>query len=490
MKFGMKFGMKKDRALETAESAIKAMGDLRAPVQMTSGRLWRWVHCGLWVLGDALALAIAWRVAGYLNQFYSPLPPQLDWGMVLGLPGIFWGFAVSVWVAFLWGRLYSATGAADYVRAGKLVSLMYVLGLVAQYFYDPKLAPPRSLVWSAWVGSVIGVIVFRMVTNGILRQIEQRRSPIAVYVIATAARLPKLGRSLARQRRYRLVGAALSSMASSRAIADGIVRSGAQEVLAEGLPQTELASQLYWQLRRSGITLRLIPSSVETLHRRGVPEIFAGMPTLRLEPPLLSGWDYRVKRAIDLVGSGFGLALLFPLLVVIAILIKFDSSGPVFFRQARVGLNGRSFRIWKFRTMTVNAGELQSQLELQNQTQDGIMFKVKADPRVTRLGIMLRRSSLDELPQLINVLLGQMSLVGPRPLPLRDVERFEEWHHVRHQVLPGMTGLWQISGRSEIDEFNDAARLDLYYIDHWSLNLDLEILMQTIAMVMWGRGAF
>ena len=118
------------------------------------------------------------------------------------------------------------------------------------------------------------------------------------------------------------------------------------------------------------------------------------------------------------------------------------------------------------------------------------MFKVKTDPRVTTVGLMLRRSSLDELPQLLNVWLGQMSLVGPRPLPLRDVERFEAWHHVRHQVLPGMTGLWQISGRSEIDEFDDAARLDLYYIDHWSLNLDAEILMQTIAMVLRGRGAF
>ena len=140
--------------------------------------------------------------------------------------------------------------------------------------------------------------------------------------------------------------------------------------------------------------------------------------------------------------------------------------------------------------MRVDATDLQSQLETKNQSRDGIMFKVKADPRVTKFGAMLRRSSLDELPQLLNVWLGQMSLVGPRPLPLRDVERFEEWHHVRHQVLPGMTGLWQISGRSEIDEFDDAARLDLYYIDHWSLNLDVEILMQTIAMVLQGRGAF
>ena len=469
---------------------MKHVGDLRAPLRVGTRRGERWAECLLWVLGDGLALGLAWRWAGYVNQFYSPLPPQLDWGMVLGLPGIFWGFAFAVWVMFLSGRLYSPVQARDYLRSGRLVSVVYVLGLVAQYFYDPKLALPRSLVWSAWVGSVVGVMVFRVVSNGILAQARKRRSPIEVYVIASARRLPKLGRSLALQRRYRVVGAALSSMAASRAVTSAIVRSGAQEVLAEGLPQTELASQLYWQLRKSGITLRLIPSSVETLHRRGIPEIFAGMPTLRLEPPLLSGWDYRVKRGIDLVGSGVGLVVLMPLLVGIAIAIQLDSPGGVFFRQARVGLNGSAFRIWKFRTMNVNATDLQSQLETQNQTRDGIMFKVKTDPRVTKFGLMLRRSSLDELPQLLNVWLGQMSLVGPRPLPLRDVERFEEWHHVRHQVLPGMTGLWQISGRSEIDEFDDAARLDLYYIDHWSLNLDVEILMQTIAIVLRGRGAF
>ncbi len=469
---------------------MKHVGDLRAPLRVGTRRGERWAECLLWVLGDGLALGLAWRWAGYVNQFYSPLPPQLDWGMVLGLPGIFWGFAFAVWVMFLSGQLYSPVQARDYLRSGRLVSVVYVLGLVAQYFYDPKLALPRSLVWSAWVGSVVGVMVFRVVSNGILAQTRKRRSPIEVYVIASASRLPKLGRSLALQRRYRVVGAALSSMAASRAVTSAIVRSGAQEVLAEGLPQTELASQLYWQLRKSGITLRLIPSSVETLHRRGIPEIFAGMPTLRLEPPLLSGWDYRVKRGIDLVGSGVGLVVLMPLLVGIAIAIQLDSPGGVFFRQVRVGLNGSAFRIWKFRTMRVNAPNLQSQLETQNESRDGIMFKVKSDPRVTKFGLMLRRSSLDELPQLLNVWLGQMSLVGPRPLPLRDVERFEEWHHVRHQVLPGMTGLWQISGRSEIDEFDDAARLDLYYIDHWSLNLDVEILMQTIAIVLRGRGAF
>ena len=140
--------------------------------------------------------------------------------------------------------------------------------------------------------------------------------------------------------------------------------------------------------------------------------------------------------------------------------------------------------------MTVDAQQQQACLEQHNQSADGIMFKLRYDPRVTPVGRFLRRSSLDELPQLFNVLLGQMSLVGPRPLPLRDIAQFEPWHHIRHQVLPGITGLWQVSGRSDIETFDDAARLDLHYIDNWSLNLDLEIMVATLRIVLTGLGAY
>lgn len=147
--------------------------------------------------------------------------------------------------------------------------------------------------------------------------------------------------------------------------------------------------------------------------------------------------------------------------------------------------------MWKFRTMVVNAEHQQAKLELQNQNPDGVMFKIKDDPRIIRVGHFLRHSSIDELPQLFNVMSGQMSLVGPRPLPIRDVERFEEWHHIRHQVLPGITGLWQISGRADLcEDFNDVVRLDLYYIDNWSLNLDLTILIETIRIVIFRQGAY
>ncbi|WP_392407317.1 sugar transferase [Chlorogloeopsis fritschii PCC 9212] len=165
-------------------------------------------------------------------------------------------------------------------------------------------------------------------------------------------------------------------------------------------------------------------------------------------------------------------------------------SWPIFFRQERIGLHGRKFKIWKFRTMVANAEKLQASLEAKNEIKDGVLFKMKDDPRVTQIGKFLRLYSLDELPQLFNVFLGEMSLVGPRPLPRRDVEKFTSHHFVRQEVLPGITGLWQVSGRSNIDNFEDAVKLDITYIENWSLWLNLTILLKTVKVVVQKTGAY
>ena len=473
------------------EKTRKLILDIRAPHKYKllhiDGKHWGSIL--LFLLGDILALASAWQVAKNFNQFYSPLPPQYIWWSWFGLPSIFWLFAALILIFFAYGGLYSSY-RQNYLRAGQLISWVYLFSLVLNYFYDPKLDLPRSLFFVVWCSSVATVMGGRLLITLILRQFNLAQRKVAVFIIAPALDIQKLVKVLSKHPYYQIVGAALANTANTPTTLQTILDSGATEVLAEDLPETKLASTLYWQLRRYGIALRLIPSSVKMLYRRGVPEIWGGIPTLRVETSLLVGWDYRFKRCLDFFCTSIGIIILAPVFLGIAIAIKLSSPGSVFFRQARIGLHGKAFQIWKFRTMIPDAEGIQGTLEAQNQTADGIMFKIKRDPRITPIGHFLRRTSLDELPQLFNVLLGQMSLVGPRPLPIRDVQRFESWHHIRHQVLPGITGLWQISGRSEIESFDDAARLDLYYIDNWSLNLDLDISLETVRIVLFGKGAY
>jgi lipopolysaccharide/colanic/teichoic acid biosynthesis glycosyltransferase len=212
------------------------------------------------------------------------------------------------------------------------------------------------------------------------------------------------------------------------------------------------------------------------------------MPLFELRPPAFVGVDWAVKRAFDLSVSAAVVLAGLPLWLAIAAAIKLDSRGPVLYRDRRIGLNEREFAMLKFRTMREGADRLQEQLEGRNEA-DGPLFKIREDPRVTRVGAFLRRFSLDEIPQVLNVLRGQMSLVGPRPLPVRDFERLEDWHRKRYLVLPGMTGLWQIAGRSELS-FDDLVRLDFYYLENWSLRLDVTVLMKTIPAVLRARGAY
>ncbi|AFZ35138.1 exopolysaccharide biosynthesis polyprenyl glycosylphosphotransferase [Stanieria cyanosphaera PCC 7437] len=465
--------------------------DLRAPRRLQLSNLTNpQVQRLIWILlGDILALAGAWRIAHYFNHFYSPIPTDLIWWNWWGVPSVFWIFTGLTIVLFSYGGLYN-NYSQNYVRIGQLISSVYLLSLVLIYFYDPKLDPPRSLFFTAWFCSIVLVIGWRMSISLLVRQFLVNKRQISVFIIAPALKLPKLAQIIEKRSAYQVVGAALASCAHTQTTLQTIINSGATEVLAEDLPQTKLASTLYWKLRHYGIALRLIPSSVEVLHRRGISEICAGIPTLRVEAPLLVGWDYRLKRWLDIFCAAIALIILAPLLISIAVTIKLSSPGDVFFRQERIGLHGKVFQMWKFRTMVTNAEMMQTILEAQNQTKDGIMFKIKQDPRIISIGHFLRRTSFDELPQLFNVLLGQMSLVGPRPLPLRDVARMKSWHQIRHQVLPGITGLWQISGRSDLNDFDEAARLDLYYIDNWSLNLDLDILLETVRIVLFGKGAY
>ncbi len=202
----------------------------------------------------------------------------------------------------------------------------------------------------------------------------------------------------------------------------------------------------------------------------------------------MHGWPVVVKRTLDFCLSYVLLVLLSPLFVVVGLLIKVTSQGPLFFSQERVGLNKRKFRLYKFRTMIAEAEQKLSEVEHLNEV-SGPVFKIKDDPRLTTIGKFLRKTSIDELPQLFNVLKGDMSLVGPRPLPVRDVDGFgKDWQRRRFSVRPGITCLWQVNGRSDIP-FENWMELDIQYIDQWSLWLDVKILAQTIPAVLRGSGA-
>ena len=260
-------------------------------------------------------------------------------------------------------------------------------------------------------------------------------------------------------------------------------------IIADPFFPQDQAVVLVDRCHRGGVHLRVAPTTMEIL-RADEAEFVPGetLPLFEIKPPVFEGAAFAVKRLFDLVVAVLLLVLLSPLLLAIALLVKLTSRGPVFFLSPRPGLGGEPFDCIKFRTMITGADALQEELEEHNEA-DGAIFKIKQDPRLTRPGGFLRKWSLDELPQLINVVKGDMSLVGPRPLPHRDYERLEEWHKKRYLVLPGMTGLWQVSGRSEL-EFDDLVRLDFLYIERWSVFFDIVIILRTIPAVARKRGAF
>jgi exopolysaccharide biosynthesis polyprenyl glycosylphosphotransferase len=245
--------------------------------------------------------------------------------------------------------------------------------------------------------------------------------------------------------------------------------------------------ELAWSLEGAGVELLVDPGLVEVAGPRMHIRPLMGFPLLHVEEPHFTGWRRGVKRVSDLVLASVGLVLLAPVLLAIAAVVKLQDGGPVIFRQTRVGRGGQLFTMLKFRSMVTDAETRKADLMSRNEGNGGL-FKLRADPRITRVGRILRDFSLDELPQLFNVLAGSMSLVGPRPHLASELAQMPTAASRRSLVTPGLTGLWQVSGRSNL-EGDDAIRLDLRYVENWSLTLDLQILWKTISAVVAKRGA-
>ena len=463
------------------------------------------------------------RAEGLLPALAAACLLAVDLVVVLG------AFLLAYWVRFIVPDAQAfALGLENYATMGLTVGLITAMLFAVHGLYDPD----RPLAWSARLHAVVSAVSIALVLAVVVSFFlgEQRFSRLwfaagwsiaagglmlwrtvaqSVYItlrdtIAPANRVlivgaNRLGRELASELagRYQVVGYVDNGsdpdgpvdlpLLGSIAQLEQLIQAHAVNEIVIALPDNrrEQVSRIIARGFRRPVQVKFLPDLGDLLPRRLEIDHLGGRPYIGFATAARVSW---LKRATDVVLGSLILLGLTPLLIAIAVAIKLDSPGPVFFRQERVGKHGRRFWIFKFRSMRPDADRLLEALRAQNEA-TGPLFKMRRDPRVTRVGRVLRRLSLDELPQIFNVLKGEMSLVGPRPPVPPEVEQYEDWQHGRLRAIPGMTGLWQVSGRSEVS-FHDMVRLDLHYIRSWSLGMDLEIILRTIPAVLSSRGAY
>jgi exopolysaccharide biosynthesis polyprenyl glycosylphosphotransferase len=273
-------------------------------------------------------------------------------------------------------------------------------------------------------------------------------------------------------------------------VADAVRRSGADTVAVLSCPEIDGATlrQLAWELEKTGTDLYVAPALLDVAGPRTTVRPTAGLTLLHVGHPQLSGPRQILKGLFDRTMAALALILLSPVLMTVALAIRLYDKGPALFKQVRVGKDGELFRVYKFRTMVVDAEARLAELKPTNDL-DGVLFKLRHDPRITAIGRSLRKYSIDEFPQLINVVRGEMSLVGPRPALPSEAAQYADHVHRRLVVRPGITGMWQVNGRSDLS-WEESVRLDLRYVENWSFALDLQILWKTVSVLMHGSGAY
>jgi exopolysaccharide biosynthesis polyprenyl glycosylphosphotransferase len=450
---------------------------------------------------DVGGLASAVYLALVLRNLYYGVRPVL-WGLPWKAEVEWLPFLALVTVLVFWrGGLYASreqrAGAGRVVSSLLLVTVITLAFAVGTGYQHTTF----GLYVTAFVLSVlvIGGLrgAYELVTRDVWRIAGVRRRAV---LLGSGEKLVDLRRALGLGRGgidYEFLGAVTSNgddvgmplLGTVPDLPRVLEQLHPDELIISGVDLgDEQFLDLVEQAHRSGVKVRIAPTTTELLTQRAEYVAGQGVPLFELRPPVFAGLDWATKRLFDIVVSAGIILVAAPVWALIALAVKLDSPGPIFYRDRRVGLAEREFGMFKFRSMYIDAGERQAGLESSNEA-SGPLFKIKDDPRATRVGRFLRRYSIDELPQVLNVARGEMSLVGPRPLPLRDYVQLEDWHRKRYLVLPGMTGLWQVSGRIELT-FDDLVRLDFYYLENWSIWLDISILAKTLPAVLARRGAY
>jgi exopolysaccharide biosynthesis polyprenyl glycosylphosphotransferase len=494
------------RHLDSFEIGVTPTNGVPRSAWIRTRRLSTW-HRGyalLLVLLDAVGAYLASVTAvSQLNQADAGFQDQVVLFRVIA-----YVLLPLAWVVVLWGhgsydRRYLGIGTDEFKRVVRAAITM--AAIVSFLAFVSKTRLSRLSVGTAMVAALLYILMLRYLARRMLYL--ARRSGYATHRMLLLGTLPdtmEVYTAVTRNPAAGMMPVAINLIEgytdapsqrapvpvhAGRDTVALVAEVGADTVAVCGSASAEPGElrRLAWQLEGTGVDLVVAPQLTDIAGPRVHIRPVEGLPLLHVEEPTLSGVAWLVKNAMDRIVAFCGLLLLLPLFGLVAIAVRASDPGPVFFRQPRVGREGKTFRVWKFRTMYIDAEERLASLVDQNES-DGLLFKIRNDPRVFPIGRWLRASSLDELPQLINVLLGEMSLVGPRPLPAEDGDFLGD---VRRRLLvrPGITGLWQVSGRSDLS-WDDAVRLDLYYVDNWSLAFDLTIMWRTVGVVLRTKGAY
>jgi len=454
------------------------------------------------MLADAVAVSTALFLASILRFEILEAAPaaKVDYALITVL-------ATPVWIVLFWlYGLYEPRQVLSPVNEFKQTFHGVIGGTVVLFLADSVLDLELARGW-VLLALGLGLAIVgaeRMAIRKTLHRLRRRGGDATRTIVVGANHEARtIARTLERERwlGYRIVGFVDEHMPAGQEVGDGHKIIGAPADLKDLLREfdatlvlvaasafeTTKINRLFWGLQDADVDVQITTGTIELLASRMIVQSVAGVPLLYVRRTGMTRLQRASKRTIDVIGSVVGLILLAPFFAAVAVWIKRDSTGPVFFRQVRSGQNGELFRCWKFRTMQADAEQRLAELEHLSEG-PGLLFKLREDPRITKSGKVLRRYSLDELPQLANVLRGEMSVVGPRPALPSEVEQYDDWVRNRLQVKPGMTGLWQVSGRTETS-FSDYVRYDLFYIQNWSLSLDLWIMWRTLRAVLSAEGA-